>query len=193
MCHKDRNELKGTSAFEYIKWGESQEFHERPSCRGRARWWDVGERRIAPIISPSSISELFRTFENIGIFADKRLYEIYSDSGWVNLLFVTNATLCSLFLELGSRTGLGEGLLDLTVYEVADCIIVDPDLLNQCNLGNIRKRNVLPINIEISQPDRRALDSIIFDALNLTQGERDAVYEAVIDLVSARLKKARSL
>jgi hypothetical protein len=88
---------------------------------------------------------------------------------------------------------LGEGLLDLTVYEVADCIIVDPDLLNQCNLGNIRKRNVLPINIEISQPDRRALDSIIFDALNLTQGERDAVYEAVIDLVSARLKKARSL
>ncbi|MBE7516137.1 MAG: hypothetical protein HS105_05960 [Chloracidobacterium sp.] len=31
---------------------------------------------------------------------------------------------------------------------------------------------------------RRELDNIIFDALGLTNGERDAVYEAVIDLVS---------
>jgi len=36
-------------------------------------------------------------------------------------------------------------------------------------------------------------DNIIFDALNLTQGERDAVYEAVINLVEARLKKAGSV
>ena len=40
---------------------------------------------------------------------------------------------------------------------------------------------------------RRALDDIIFDVLGLTQGERDAVYEAVIHLVEARLSKARSL
>jgi len=37
------------------------------------------------------------------------------------------------------------------------------------------------------------LDNIIFDALNLTQGERDAVYEAVINLVESRLKKAGSV
>lgn len=37
------------------------------------------------------------------------------------------------------------------------------------------------------------MDSVIFDALNLTQTERDAVYEAVINLVEARLKKADSL
>lgn len=33
----------------------------------------------------------------------------------------------------------------------------------------------------------------MFDALGLTQGERDAVYEAVVRLVEARLKKAGSL
>jgi hypothetical protein len=49
------------------------------------------------------------------------------------------------------------------------------------------------VSAEIAQPDRRALDNIIFDALGLTQGERDAVYEAVIRLVEARLKKAESL
>ena len=52
---------------------------------------------------------------------------------------------------------------------------------------------ILSIFDEIQQPDRRSLDSIIFDALGLTQGERDGVYEAVVGLVEARLSKARSL
>ena len=46
---------------------------------------------------------------------------------------------------------------------------------------------------EIHQLDRRALDAIIFDALGLTEGERDGVCEAVVNLVEARLRKARSL
>ena len=46
---------------------------------------------------------------------------------------------------------------------------------------------------EYTMSDRRALDAIIFDALNLTQGERDGVYEAVVGLVEARLSKAKSL
>ncbi|MDE0325481.1 MAG: hypothetical protein OXN27_16335 [Candidatus Poribacteria bacterium] len=32
-----------------------------------------------------------------------------------------------------------------------------------------------------------------FDALGLMQGERDGVYEAVVNLVEARLRKVRSL
>ena len=56
----------------------------------------------------------------------------------------------------------------------------------------MKQRPVLSID-EIHQPDRRALDTIIFDALDLTQGERDDVYEAVVNLVESRLWKARSL
>ena len=37
------------------------------------------------------------------------------------------------------------------------------------------------------------LDDFIFDGLKLAQGERDAVYEAVIHLVETRLKKAGSV
>ena len=37
------------------------------------------------------------------------------------------------------------------------------------------------------------MQPIIFDHLGLTQGERDAVYEAVIYLVEARLSKAKSV
>ncbi|MDW8020000.1 MAG: hypothetical protein RMI34_08000 [Chloroherpetonaceae bacterium] len=45
----------------------------------------------------------------------------------------------------------------------------------------------------IGSPDRRALDDVVFDVLGLTQGEREAVYEAVVALVRARLEKARSV
>ena len=38
----------------------------------------------------------------------------------------------------------------------------------------------------MNPPDRRALDAVIFDVLGLTQGERDGVYEAVVNLVEAR-------
>jgi len=197
MCHYERKELKGTAALKYIEWGESQGFQKRPSCAGRTRWWDLGERRVPPIISPCSVSELPRTFENRSVFADKRLYEVYPNASVSHegVLLATNAILCSLFLELGSRTGLGEGLLDLTVYELTDCPIVIPTQLKRMDavLKEARQRTFLPLHQEIHHRNRHELDSIIFETLGLTQGEQDAVYEAVINLVETRLKKAISL
>jgi hypothetical protein len=55
------------------------------------------------------------------------------------------------------------------------------------------KRPIQPLEIEIHQPDRWALDEVVFDVLGLTAGEREAVYEAVVNLVRARLEKARSV
>ncbi|MEM4725044.1 MAG: hypothetical protein QXP01_08550 [Candidatus Hadarchaeum sp.] len=40
---------------------------------------------------------------------------------------------------------------------------------------------------------RHDLDDFVFDVLGLTAGEREAVYEAVVELVRARLEKARSV
>jgi hypothetical protein len=192
MCHRDKSELQGTAALEYIRWGEAQGYRERPSCRGRQRWWDVGVRRVPPIVSPSSVSDLYRAFLNqIGVFIDKRLYEIHPLNNLVNQLAVSlNSTMTTLFLELGSRTGLGEGLLDMTVYEVANCLVLHPSLVQATPLFD---RPTQSIFSEIHQPDRRALDEVVFDVLGLTAGEREAVYEAVVNLVRARLEKARSV
>jgi hypothetical protein len=168
MCHRDKSELKGTAALEYIRWGEAQGYHERPSCKGRPRWWDVGVRRVPPIVSPSSVSDLYRAFLNqIGVFIDKRLYEIHPLNNLVNQLAVSlNSTMTTLFLELGSRTGLGEGLLDMTVYEVANCLVLHPSLVQATPLFD---RPTQSIFSEIHQPDRRALDEVVFDVLGLTQ------------------------
>jgi hypothetical protein len=37
------------------------------------------------------------------------------------------------------------------------------------------------------------LGKVVFDLLSLTAGEREAVYEAVVALVRARLEKAQSV
>ena len=42
-------------------------------------------------------------------------------------------------------------------------------------------------------PDRKALDDIIFDVLDLSKAEREEVYYAVCELVQNRLNKARSV
>lgn len=41
--------------------------------------------------------------------------------------------------------------------------------------------------------DCPALDAIVFDALDFTQGEWDGVYEVVVNLVESRLRKSKSL
>jgi hypothetical protein len=196
MCHKDKSGLKGTRALIYIADGERKRFNDVPSCRTRRNWWDLGQREMPTLICSSSISDLFRVFGNPGVFADKRMYEIHLDDIHRDrVLASTNSTLCSLFLELGSRTGLGEGLVDLTVYEVAQTIIFNPNNFDHATaiMDRLRKRSSLAFSQEIRDPDRRALDDIIFDALGLTSGEREAVYEAVIDLVTKRLDKAKSV
>jgi len=106
----------------------------------------------------------------------------------------------ALFAEITGRCNFGEGVLWLATYEVCQFNLVDPRFLSTEVTQNIKdafahvaKRKPLPIIDEIKKTDRNNLDDIIFDVLNLTQGERDAVYEAVINLVESRLKKAGSV
>jgi hypothetical protein len=44
----------------------------------------------------------------------------------------------------------------------------------------------------VFQLDRQALVEAVFEVLGLTAWEREAVYEAVVSLVRARLEKAKS-
>ena len=93
---------------------------------------------------------------------------------------------------------MGQGAQKFETADAKQLLIVNPDLLPQGEgmahlIADSGRENIMPISAEIYQPCRRALDCIIFDVLGLTQGERDAVYEAVVNLVEARLKKARSL
>ena len=197
MCGKDREDLDGTAALEYIEWGESQEFDQRASCSGRARWWDLGEWEYPDMLWSDAYNARFGCFENAGdFFGDKRFFVMrFKGENLVTPAYL-NSTVIPLLIETEGITNLGEGVVYTNVYWLKTLLVLDSyeavHELREC-YDSIKTREILSIFDEIDQPDRRALDALIFDALNLTQGERDGVYEAVVNLVEARLSKARSL
>ncbi len=197
MCGADKANLLGTAALEYIEWGESEGFDQRPSCRSRARWYDLGEREYPDMLWSDAYNDRFGCFENVGnYFGDKRFFLIkFKEENLVTRAYL-NSTIIPVLIETEGITNLGEGVIYTNVYWLKTLPILEERCVEseiyQC-YETIKTREILPIFDEIQQPDRRALDTLIFDALNLTQGERDGVYEAVIHLVEARLQKASSL
>ena len=204
MCHADRAALAGTAALAYIEWGESQGYHQRPSCRGRTRWWDLGEQ--------SSFNWLILRFrdkrnwtpinETPSLLAGDVVFTatLHNCNTIQSANAVANSTLAILISEVYGRVNLGDGLLTTYGPEIVSFDFISLDWIDAQSREGLRQafepmkqRPVLSIFDEIHQPDRLALDEIIFDALDLTQSERDGVYEGVVKLVESRLRKARSL
>lgn len=196
MCHKDKSELKGTAALEYIQWGESQGFHLRPSCRGRQRWWDV-DFLVGEFLWWKSIGERYCFFWNTNLIpTDQRNYYLNLTSANYqpkSLVLSLNCTLDRLLIEASAREMTGAyTIIEMPVTDVAKKHFLYFNL-EDVNAEAFLNRPIRSIFEEIHQPDRRALDDVVFDVLGLTSGEREAVYEAVIELVRARLEKARSV
>ena len=192
MCGKDKADLAGTAALEYIKWGEAQGFDQRPSCRSRARWWDLGVRQIPTLAFNYLISSTARTLYALdGCYTSDNFQEIHTDSDLkLRLCASLNSSLFQLMVNMAGRSNFGGGLLKLQTYEVSELLCLDPKTISfedEAIFTSSSWDTLDPSN------DRRTLDTIIFDLLNLTQGERDGVYEGVVGLVEARLNKAKSL
>jgi hypothetical protein len=204
MCHRDKSELKDTAALEYIRWGETQGYHERPSCRGRQRWWDLGHQEPFDFVILRFRHE--RNWTPVNITPSLLAGDIMFVGSWSNRKAVNacnaiaNSTFAVFISELLGRVNLGEGLLTTYGPEILRFLAIHPSSLNPKTEKVLMQRfqllitrDVLPIYDEIHQPDRRALDEVVFDVLGLTAGEREAVYEAVVNLVRARLEKAQSV
>ena len=204
MCHANKAALSGTSALEYIKWGESHGYHQRPSCRSRTRWWDLGKQppfdwlilRFRDKRNWTPVNETQSLLAGDVVFTAT----LHNRDTIQSANAVANSTLAVLVSEIYGRVNLGDGLLTTYGPDILSFDFISPDWIDPQSGEDLRQafksmkqRPVLSIFDEIRQPDRRNLDAIIFDALSLTQGERDGVYEAVVNLVESRLRKARSL
>ena len=192
MCHADQSALADTAALEYIKWGESQGFDQRPSCRGRVHWWDLGKREIPALSFNYLISSTARTlFTRDNCYTSDNFQEVHTDSDLTLPLCASlNSSLFQLMVNMAGRSNFGGGLLKIQTYEVSELLCLDPKTFafkNEAMFTSTAWEMLKPSD------DRLALDAIIFNALDLTQGERDSVYEAVVNLVESRLRKAKSL
>jgi hypothetical protein len=150
------------------------------------------------------------TNDRLGVFLSDNYMlcdcRLYFAGGDVKLQNSVNSTVFGLISEILSRGGLGEGAKSLMVYEVNNLLTLDPALMKTNHLL-LKKRDLKSIFEECGinsdrpireqkpnpLPDRKALDDIVFDILDLTQEERDEVYWAVCELVKNRLEKARSV
>jgi len=217
-CNQNKNLLKGTNALQYIKWGEGseiidgiqiREFNLRPSCRGRENWYNV-PIAFGNTFWGKELRERLCVFcSDVPIVADCRLYMATLK---IEQQAVLNSTF-SVFIDevLSRQLGGGGGPRSVMVYEVKNLITIDSKLMiNSKELidpfKTLRKRVVKPFIEEVgfdsstnirSQipkplPDRAALDKVIFDALGLTDDERNEVYWSVAELVQQRLNKAAS-
>ncbi|MFP4394041.1 MAG: Eco57I restriction-modification methylase domain-containing protein, partial [Anaerolineales bacterium] len=201
MCHKSREELKDTKALTYIVWGETQNYHKRPSCRGRRFWWSLpGDESSSLLHFNYLINEVGRTFVGDCLASDN-FHEISLSKEHATFL---NSSIFFLFQLLIGRANFGGGLLKIQTYELQKVpILLDLPFAIQPTTSintiytecGIDPDSDIPIAEQEPHPlpDRKALDDLVFDALDLTANERREVYCAVCQLVWDRLHKAKSV
>ena len=192
MCHKVRGELRDTGALAYIEWGEMQGYHKRSSTRSRPRWWDLGERLVAPLAMNYLVNTTARTFFSAsGLLFVDNFQEIHSkDTPYLQLSAILNSTLSQMLLNILGRANFGGGLMKIQTFEIESLGVVENRYLPTFDEASLESADWDVLN---PSPARRKIDDAVFDALGLTQGERDAVYEGVTELVENRLRRARSV
>lgn len=110
---------------------------------------------------------------------------------WTVRLFATmNAMLSQLMFNISGGANFGGGLMKTQTLEVENLALVNPSLLNEIDAVMF---NATDWNVQDPSAERLEIDVTVFDALDLTQGVRYAVYEAVVELVGNRLRRARSV
>ena len=193
MCHPDRDELAGTCALDYIRWGEERGYHQRSSTRSRPRWYDLGRSSRVQLGMNKLVNTTARSYLSLsGLrFTDNfQIMTLQEGMSTVSLCAALNSTLFQLVLNTEARANFGEGVLEIQTYETANLPVANPGLLGELDADIFASSDWEVLN---PSAERLEIDAAVFDALGLTQGEQDAVYEGVAELVGNRLRRARSV
>jgi len=219
VCRKSKEELraegkKGT--LRYIEWGEQQEY--KSGVQRGMKWPDgpwVKNRQPGWYALPESethFSQLFfasaygdrhiHRFSPRPLIADKRLYFLTPVEGVPLELAaaVMNSSLVALLTELAGRVTLGDGVLELTVEEARDYLLV-PDVrrfdaaASQAVVAAFQpllKRPIGSIFEEVKRKDRQALDRAVLQAMGLDPAAwLPRIYDGLTTLVHERIELGR--
>jgi hypothetical protein len=198
-CQLGKRSLAGTNALKYIQWGEQQGIHRKVSVRShRPFWYSLSGEPVEFLLLQFWDKRFWTPFASDVVYCSNNFFYGRSKVAYRGLLRgLLNTTFHYLQICVVGRVNQGLGVLNTYGPDFAHVLTLNASFVEaltlQAAFDKLASRPVLTIFEELSQPDRRALDDIIFDALGLTQGERDAVYEGAIRLVETRLKKAGSL
>lgn len=158
----------------------------------------VGNSRVvAPLLFPRTFGSRHIVALNESKVFGKEFYKILplDKSSIISIAAQMNSTFAVLQRELIGLVNLGDGALKFSADDIKMFVLI-ADLNSDEIEPAFRKmaeRDALDLSQELKQQDRHELDKVIFDALGLTKAERESVYQAVSDLIEARVNKAGSL
>ncbi len=201
--------MRGASA--YIRWGAAQvtadgtPWPQVPSVQGRTYWYSVCVPLAADILCPRFFDRrFFFAVPTAPLLEDQTFYGLIlsdrSDVWRTAMAAVLNCSLSYLFVETFGRTGLGDGVRQYALCDMAALPVVDVRSIAPHHLESILRtyqglstRRILPIAEEMQQSDRFALDAVVAAAFSIAETEMDAVHQALVELTDRRLQRARSM
>ncbi len=215
IIHDNKQNLK-KGILNYINWGESQGFHNRRTMKNRQRWYDLGIREPYQILFPKRMGEKFYVyFNNEGVYCDQTLYEIKLESKYsLNIVLAfLNSTLGRLFYELSGYELTGSvTVAELSEFLAEKLLVFNPDeisdedykkvenLLKKLYIepidsiyNEIGTRHPKQVSLEKIKNLKKQLDDVFFEKLRLENNEKIEIYKAIIDLLSSRVIKSKSI
>jgi hypothetical protein len=205
-----QKEKKG--ALSYIEWGERQVF-ESGAQQGltwpngaevrvrKPAWYAIPEHRskLAQVFFACAFGDRhMHRFCPVPVIADKRLYFLVPQHGVDDELLaaVMNSSLTAANTEIAGRVTMGDGVLELTVEEANDYLLV-PDVRRATPthkkaitsaFGALCKREIGNVFEEVKQKDRQVLDAVILTAIGLDPKKYlKPIYDALCELVQERI------
>jgi hypothetical protein len=219
-CPHSRDQLRelgATGAIAYISWGEDQtrfvegdgdrdalSWPSLPSLRGRVPWYSLALPPMAHLLCPRFFHRrFFFALPTDGILLDQTFYglELATDMQPLRPLLgaLLNSSLGYLMLETHGRTGLGDGVRQFALRDMADLPVPDPARVDPAFVPvlievfeHLATRPILSIEDEVQQVDRRELDDALCRALGLSATIGAAARDHLTALVRRRLERVRS-
>ena len=214
--HSSFNDLK-TGIKEYIRWGEKwspsvgKKFNQRPTCRSRKNWYQLNSKEYESfsLLCLMTINDRYPFFYNPNNFYfDARFYGIQFPQDHIqqnNHLFESyfvflNSIITTLQLELLGRSNLGEGALDVKVYEYELLKIPRYEFLvkTQSEVVHHFFSQILeysPFSILQGKPKliKQITDEFVSNLFSLSPELIDNLFNKLKKLVQMRIEKARYL
>ncbi|MFW6116189.1 MAG: Eco57I restriction-modification methylase domain-containing protein [bacterium] len=171
MCHRSKKQLireNKKHALDYIDIGEDMGYHQRSTCGGRPRWWDLGRREGTPVVVPAKIGERYLVPFNAQRFlVDKTLYDASPRKGVEGRLVagLLNWQFTRLNIDVTCRQLTGaQAIADVDVNVWEDANLLNPSVLTRSQRGRLLAA--------FEQMAKREIKGI-FEELGLPEANRD--------------------
>jgi len=209
LTEESKNNLE-SGVKNYIEWGEEWEpnrgrkYPDRPTCSSRSPWYDITGLEPGDVLFPERVwSSYIAPANTNSVHDNKNLYGMHTEQP-SNLCIAMNSATTWMFLEIGARSSLGEGVLDIDVNMAEDVLIPIPDSNSEVEVSGINLQGDVfeqmdaepGENLELQDvsEDRRQIDDIALkDWVGMDEEMQQEVYEALLELVGERIERSESV